>query len=104
MEVPAGSLVIWYSRTFHQNQYGDLPEQRIVQYLCYLHKDNSKNTEANTKKWVKYFIDKRTTSHWPCPVNGLQPQTYGITYRFIDYSKLTNPKLDYLLPEILKLI
>lgn len=106
LEVPAGALVIWDSRTFHQNQYGNLPEERIVQYLCYLPKDHPKNTESNTKKRIKYFLDKRTTSHWPCPVkvNGLQPQTYGDSKRIIDYTKLKNPKLDYLLPEILKLI
>ena len=42
------------------------------------------------RKRVKYFNDRRTTSHWPCPinVNGEQPQTYGDKSRLIDYSKV----------------
>ena len=43
------------------------------------------------EKRQKYFIEKRTTSHWayPVKVNGLQPQTYGKKELLIDYSKLT---------------
>ena len=37
IEVPEGAMVIWDSRTFHQNQYGPPEcEERLVQYVCYL--------------------------------------------------------------------
>ncbi len=97
LNVPAGSLVLWDSRTFHQNQYGKPnSEERIVQYICYLPKNNPDNTISIQKKRKKYFDDRRTTSHWPYPirVNGKQPQTYGDNSKIIDYDKLENPNLD----------
>ncbi len=39
LTVPAGSLVLWDSRCFHQNQYGKISEERLVQYVCYLPKN-----------------------------------------------------------------
>ena len=46
LHVPAGSLVIWDSRTFHQNQYGaPNSEERLVQYVCFLPKNHPKNTK-----------------------------------------------------------
>ena len=104
LNVKAGSLVIWDSRTFHQNQYGTLPEERIVQYVSFLPK--KMQTKKMLEKRQKYFIEKRTTSHWayPVKVNGLQPQTYGKKELLIDYSKLTPPKLDDLKDEIVKII
>ncbi len=107
LEVPAGALVLWDSRTFHQNRYG-LPgsEERIVQYVCYLPKVNKKNSKSQEAKRLKYFNELRTTSHWPYPirVNSLQPQTYGNQDRKIDYSKLTKPNLERYIDNILKLI
>ena len=97
MDVNPGDLVIWDSRTFHQNQYGKAnSEERIVQYLCYLPKSHPKNTKTQVEKRRKYFNERRTTSHWPCPisVNGLQPQTYGDSSKMIDYSKLVKPDLE----------
>ena len=97
LSVKAGDLVIWDSRTFHQNQYGKPDsEERLVQYVCYLPKNNPKNSKAMQKKREKYFLERRTTSHWPYPinVNGLQPQTYGDESKLIDYSNLTRPNLD----------
>jgi len=97
LKVNAGDLVIWDSRTFHQNQYGKPnSEERIVQYICYLPSDSEKNNENQKKKREKYFMERRTTSHWPYPikVNSLQPQTYGDSKRLIDYSKLKQPNLD----------
>tara|TARA_Y100000389_G_scaffold162170_1_gene164851 strand:+ start:4332 stop:5213 length:882 start_codon:yes stop_codon:yes gene_type:complete len=88
LEVPAGSLVLWESRTFHQNQYGKPgSEERIVQYVSYLPKNDIKYTSAQEKKRLKYFQERRTTSHWayPVKVNGLQPQTYGDNSLSIDY-------------------
>lgn len=104
LEVEAGSLVLWDSRTFHQNQYGRPGEERIVQYVSYLPKD--KRSKAMKDKRVKYLLERRTTSHWPYPVavNGLQPQTYGNKDKLIDYSVLPVPDLEDLKEEIEELI
>ena len=105
--VPAGALVLWDSRTFHQNRYGSLgSEERIVQYVCYLPKVNKKNSKSQQAKRLKYFNELRTTSHWPylIRVNSLQPQTYGNREREIDYSKLTKPNLEKYTDKILELI
>ena len=88
LEVPAGSLVLWDSRTFHQNQYGEAnSEERMVQYVCFLPKKHKTNNGNMQKKRLKYFKEQRTTSHWPYPikVNGLQPRTYGDESKSIDY-------------------
>ncbi len=97
LDVKAGDLVIWDSRTFHQNQYGKAgSEERLVQYVCYLPKNNPKNSKAMQKKREKYFMERRMTSHWPYPikVNSLQPRTYGDDSKNIDYSTLIKPNLD----------
>ena len=107
LHIPAGALVLWDSRTFHQNQYGKPnSEERMVQYVCYLPKSHIKNTEKIRKKRLKYYNDRRTTSHWPTPiyVNGKQPQTYGDSSRSIDYSLLQPSILDDLEEDIMKLI
>lgn len=107
LHVPASSLVLWDSRTFHHNQYGKpFSEERVVQYICYLPKNHPKNTQKIHQKRLKYFEEKRTTSHWPVPVrvNGLQPQTYGNERNVIDYNMLAEPDLEVLKPDILKLI
>ena len=107
LKIEKGSLVLWDSRTFHQNQYGSpRSEERIVQYLCYLPRDGKKNTESQKQKKMKYFRERRMTSHWPYPVkvNGLQPQTWGDSSLVIDYDKLPKPNLDYMEKEILELI
>ena len=91
LEVPAGALVLWDSRTFHQNQYGKpKSEDRMVQYVSYLPKKNSLNSKAMQKKRLKYFQEQRTTSHWAYPinVNGLQPRTYGDKSKLIDYDSI----------------
>jgi ectoine hydroxylase-related dioxygenase (phytanoyl-CoA dioxygenase family) len=104
LEVKAGSLVLWDSRTFHQNQYGTEPEDRIVQYVSFLPK--SGRSKKMKEKRMKYFLEQRTTSHWayPVKVNGLQPQTYGRNEFLIDYSEIENSKLDDMIDEIQKLI
>lgn len=91
LKVNAGDLVIWDSRTFHQNQYGNPnSEERIVQYICFLPKNVKENNNTLREKRKKYFLERRTTSHWPYPinVNGLQPQTYGDDSKLIDYNSL----------------
>jgi hypothetical protein len=107
LDVKAGDLVLWDSRTFHQNQYGGRDcEDRIVQYVCYLPRKHKSNTKANQLKRKLYWEQKRTTTHWPCPVrvNGLQPRTFGDDGLKIDYSLC--PEQDYsgFGSEILKLV
>ena len=107
LNVPAGSLVLWDSRCFHQNQIGeDNGEDRLVQYVCYLPKSHPKNTEAMNKKRLKYYKEQRTTSHWPCPikVNGLQPRTFGNDDVLIDYDLLPMNDLSEYEEEIMKII
>jgi len=107
LSVPAGSLVIWDSRTFHQNQYGTpKAEERIVQYVSYLPRKHKKNTPSIHAKRIKYYNERRTTSHWACPVkvNGKQPQHYGNKDLLINYDELTPPDLCDLEEEINKLI
>jgi ectoine hydroxylase-related dioxygenase (phytanoyl-CoA dioxygenase family) len=99
----AGSLVIWDSRTFHQNQYGN-PEERIVQYVSYLPKKG--RSQKMYEKRLKYLHELRTTSHWayPVKVNGLQPQTFKNKDNLIDYSQLQKPDLEDLMSEIMRLV
>ena len=107
LHVKAGSMVLWDSRTFHQNQYGtDYDEERIVQYTCFLPRAHPKNTPKMAEKRQKYLEERRTTSHWPCPihVNGLQPQNYGNPDLMIDYSKLEEPDLSEFEDDIAKLV
>ena len=106
LHVPAGSLVLWDSRTFHQNIHSSSNEERIVQYICMLPKNNYNNSESMKKKRLKYFNELRTTSHWPYPikVNSLQPQTYGNKDLLINYDNLQKPNLNNYLHNIKKLI
>ena len=107
LEIPAGAMCIWDSRTFHQNQWGaPKSEERIVQYVCYLPRNHKNNSKSHQKKREKYFEEGRTTSHWPCPVkvNGKQPQTYGNARREIDYSKILKPDLTELIEDIRKIL
>ena len=41
LHVPKGSMVLWDSRTFHQNQHGNLEsnEERMIQYICFFPKN-----------------------------------------------------------------
>ena len=95
LKVKAGSLVLWDSRTFHQNQYGKIGEERIVQYVCFLPKNHKQNTPSQHEKRVKYYEERRTTSHWPYPlhVNNLQPRTFGNEALLYDYTKNTRADL-----------
>lgn len=81
-------------------------EERIVQYVCYLPKNHEKNTMAMRKKRRKYFNERRTTSHWPCPikVNGKQGRNFGNERLVIDYDALRAPKLDDMMEEIEQLL
>jgi len=107
LHVPAGALVLWDSRIFHQNQYGaPESEERMVQYVCYLPKSHEKNTQAMIDKRARYLLNRRTTSHWPVPIRtvGLQPQMYGDKSREIDYSQIPTTYLADLADEIVALV
>ena len=95
VEVPAGSLVLWDSRVWHQNTNESTGEERLVSYVCYLPRDHPGNTAVQAKKRLEYFAKKRTTSHWPYSVhvNGDQPQTYGNKDLLVDYSKVVYDEL-----------
>jgi hypothetical protein len=108
VKVNAGDLVVWDSRTFHQNTCGDLNcnEERLVQYLCYLPKNNIKNDKIQQNLRREYFEENYTTSHWPYPLTivPLQPYYNQGTRITIDYASLPKPKLDDLKEEIEKLL
>tara|TARA_B110001452_G_scaffold267348_1_gene276880 strand:- start:2759 stop:3637 length:879 start_codon:yes stop_codon:yes gene_type:complete len=112
LDVSAGSLVLWDSRTFHQNTCGtpSCEEERLIQYVCYLPKNNPINDEDMKNLRLKYFNKLRTTSHWPYPINTvpLQPNYYNYYNPenpiYIDYKNLPKPYLDDLLLEIDKLL
>ena len=54
VEAEAGSLVLWDSRTFHQNQYGVQDEgERIVQYVCYMPRDGAGNKKICSDIYTK---------------------------------------------------
>jgi len=108
VKVNAGDLVIWDSRTFHQNTCGNLNcnEERLVQYLCYLPKNNIKNDKIQQNLRREYFEERYTTSHWPYPITNvpLQPYYNKDNRITIDYASLPKPKLDDLKEEIEKLL
>jgi len=111
LKVEVGSLVLWDSRTFHQNTCGESScnEERLIQYLCYLPKNNHENNEKEQFKRNYYFITKRTTNHFPYPMTpiSLQPNTYNYYNNdnyYIDYNKLPEPNLNDLLDKIYKLL
>ncbi len=102
LNVNEGDLVVWDSRTFHQNLCGneECKEERLVQYLCYLPKNNDGNTEREQRYRKRYFQTRRTTSHWPYPMNVIpyQPDAYNYYNPeeeiIIDYDSLPEPYLD----------
>lgn len=112
LNVKPGDLVIWDSRTFHQNTCGppDCNEERLIQYLCYLPKNSEGNTIKQQNQRRKYYEKLRTTSHWPYPMNVVpeQPNLYNYynpEYQItIDYEFLSKPNLDDLKEEIEKLL
>ena len=111
LDVKAGSLVIWDSRVFHQNDCGDANcvEERLVQYLCYLPKHHANNDAEAQQKRTEYFRTYRTTPHLPYPISAIPLQSAYYTYynydeAFIDYNKLLDPELDDLLYKIYPLL
>lgn len=111
LNIKKGSLVLWDSRTFHQNTCGPelCDEERLVQYLCYLPKNNDLNDDLMKEQRLACFNQKLTTSHWPYPIRPVPKQPYWLesyfnTSEIINYDLLITPYLDDLMDEILKLI
>jgi hypothetical protein len=81
IKCPAGSMVLWDSRTIHcgvePEKSRSRPNFRCVAYLCYM--PRSMATETEIKKKIKAFEEMRMTSHWPCKVKlfAKTPRTYG---------------------------
>lgn len=78
---PAGSLVLWDSRTIHSGQEPSRerakPNFRCVAYMCYTPRELAR--PAALKKKQKAFNELRTTSHWPHKPTlfSKTPRTYG---------------------------
>lgn len=89
LTVNAGDMVLWDSRVFHQNQYGKLPEERLVQYVCFLPKHHPSNTEGMRRTRLKYYEKRRSTSHWPYPlsVNPANPPDQVLEVPPVDLSE-----------------
>lgn len=111
LEVETGSMVLWDSRTFHQNTcgYPSCNEERLVQYLCYLPKNHPLNDEDMHQKRIQCFNDLRTTNHYPYPITCVpeQPNVYNYYNNdniYIDYKVQEKPILDDLMEEIEKLL
>ena len=109
LEVDAGSMVLWDSRTFHQNTCGNPEnrEDRLIQYICFLPKNVEANNKIEREKRRYYFENRYTTNHYPYPMGHIskQPYFYNVDEQYnIDYDKLKKPELDDLLEEIYKII
>lgn len=111
IKCPAGSLVLWDSRTIHCGKEPDIartkPNYRCVVYVCYT--PRSKATSSAINKKIDAWKDLRTTSHWPHkpklfpaypntwnkPVPNIvqipRPQINDLAYRLIGYE--TNPNI-----------
>jgi Phytanoyl-CoA dioxygenase (PhyH) len=78
---PAGSLVLWDSRTIHAGKEAlkdrAQPNERLVVYVCMTPRE--KATKAVLKKRIAAFEAQRMTTHWPhrCKLFPLSPRTYG---------------------------
>ena len=112
LKVNKGDLVIWDSRTFHQNVSGnkEIKEERLVQYLCYCPREKiNKNFEEQKKRHL-FFKNYRTTNHWPnnLTVVPMQPIIYNYINHnnpiFINYNEIDEQVLDDIIDEINKLL
>ena len=82
---PAGSMVLWDSRTIHSGQEAvkarSAPNFRCVVYVCMEPRPSAsdKKTVNMYAKKRKAFDELRLTSHWPLKSKlfGKNPRTYG---------------------------
>jgi len=81
IECPAGSVVLWDSRTIHCGQEAmkqrTSPNFRNIVYVCMTKRDRC--TPNSIRKRIKFFETMRMTTHWPHTPRlfGLKPQTWG---------------------------
>ena len=112
VEMEAGDMIVWDSRTFHENQMGPVyenpedAEERITQYVCFFPKDHPDNTQEQQLLRLQCLLENRTTNHYPCPIGLVpkQPVFFGPEQYEIDYDQLVEPDLDDLTEEIYKLV
>lgn len=71
VRAPAGALVVWFSKTPHQNdspfrrnQAAPAPKDRVAVYVCQAPRRHL--TPRDVKRREKAFKEFRQTSHWPC--------------------------------------
>lgn len=80
---PAGSLVLWDSRTIHCGveplKTRQTPNFRSIVYVCYMPRALSSEKLINKKQ--NAFKELRMTTHWPCKSKLFPktPRTYGNT-------------------------
>lgn len=84
IQCPAGSMVLWDSRTIHFGREAikgraNRNRLRCIGYVCMTPRRLC--TTANLKKRIAAFEDLRTTSHWPHKpkLNPTTPRTWGKT-------------------------
>lgn len=81
IQCPAGSLVLWDSRTIHcgkePEQTRPEPNYRCVIYTCYTPRNRASFSSINKK--IHAWNNLRTTSHWPHKPKMFPkfPHTYG---------------------------
>ncbi|KAI6647346.1 hypothetical protein LOD99_12342 [Oopsacas minuta] len=81
IKCPAGSLVLWDSRTIHSgiecNKKRKKSNFRNVVYVCMTPRRLADSVQLKKKR--KAFTDLRTTSHWPHKISLFpkSPRTYG---------------------------
>jgi len=80
VKAPAGSLVLWDSRTIHQGMEPQKERNqksiRCTPYVCMV--PRSQASENQIKKRIKYFEEQRTCNHWPHKIKvfGKKPRLY----------------------------
>ena len=81
VKAPAGSLVLWDSRTIHQGmepqRSRERPNIRCVPYVCMT--PAALATKKQLMKRVEYFEKRRTCNHWPHKIKvfPVTPRTYN---------------------------
>lgn len=88
VKAPAGSLVLWDSRTIHQGMEplkARLNQNiRCVPYICMT--PASLATQAQLKNRIKYFEARRTCNHWPHKIKPFAkvPRSFGQNIPSVD--------------------
>lgn len=97
VQAPAGSLVLWDSRTIHQGmepQKGRKQKAiRCTPYVCMTPAAFASQEEL--KKRIKYFEERRTCNHWPHKIKVFPkvPRTYGKPVPRVDKDELVETEL-----------